>query len=82
MGQESKMITTRNDLSTAKQMMDNLDQINAALAALALNSGTVTISAIPQISIKFAVADLVAFLTSVRDKIVLSLSSAFGVTSL
>jgi cystathionine beta-lyase/cystathionine gamma-synthase len=82
MGQESKMITTRNDLSTAKQMMDNLDQINAALAALALNSGTVTISAIPQISIKFAVADLVAFLTSVRDKIVLSLSSAYGVTSL
>jgi hypothetical protein len=76
------MIATRNDLTTAKQMMDNLDQINAALAALALNSGTVTISAVPQISIKFVVADLVTFLTSVRDKIVLSLSSAYGVTSL
>jgi hypothetical protein len=76
------MITTRNDLTTAKQMMDNLDQINAALAALALNSGTVTISAVPQISIKFVVADLVAFLTSVRDKIVLSLSTSYGVTSL
>lgn len=76
------MITNRNDLSTAKQMMDNLDQINAALAALALNSGTVTVSPLPQISIKFVVVDLVAFLTSVRDKIVLSLSNSYGVTSL
>jgi hypothetical protein len=76
------MITTRNDLITAKAQLDNLDQINAALTFLGKTSGSITVAPTPGISIIFDVADLATYLTSVRDKTVLNLSNSYGVTSL
>lgn len=76
------MITTRNDLTTAKQLLDNLDQINAALTTLGKTGVSFTLSPVPGIAITFATVDLVTFLTSIRDKTVLELSNSYGVTSL
>lgn len=75
------MITTRNDLTLAKQTLDNLDQVNKALIILAGNNGTYTVTVAPGTILTFDAADLVTFLTSIRDKLVLNLSNS-GVTSL
>jgi hypothetical protein len=39
------MITNRNDLTTAKQLLDNLDQINAAIASI--GTGTINAGGMP-----------------------------------
>lgn len=74
------MIATRNDLLIAKAQLDNVDQLNAALAFLGKTSGSITVAPAPGISIVFDVANLLAYLTSLRDSTVLNLANTYGVT--
>ena len=75
------MIATRNDLVTAKQLLDNLDQVTAALANLGTGA-TVTVAIVGRpnpVTVVVAVPDATAFLTTMQTKLTAALK-AVGVT--
>lgn len=76
------MITTRNDIVTAKTLLDNLDLLTAAIASLKQQAGgTVMVSVVtPTFKFTFDVADLLTFLQAQQVKITDQLA-AFGVAS-
>ena len=77
------MIASRSDLTAAKATLDNLDQINAAIASLkGQNGGTVSV-ALPQhpniTNLQVNVVDALAFLNGLQAAAIAALNT-MGVT--
>ncbi len=71
---------TRNDLLTAKAMLDNLDQLTSAVALCAQQKGGDIAVNVAPFQFKFAVADLSTFLAAQQKKIIDSLLKTYNVT--
>ena len=75
------MITTRNDLTAAKKLLDNLDQVTAAIANLGSGS-TITVAITGRtnpFSVDIAVADAMTFLQAMQVNLTAALHN-MGVT--
>lgn len=75
-------ISTRNDIVTAKTLLDNLDLLTAAIATLKQQAGGVVTVAVttPAAKFTFDVVDLLGFLQAQQQKITDQLA-ALGVAS-
>lgn len=77
-------IASRVDLLTAKALLDNLDQVNAAILSIGTMASAIVIT-LPQhpnvASLSVPGADAVAFLEQLETKLIAQLT-AMGVTSL
>ncbi len=73
-------IATRADLANAKQLVDNVDKIAAALSALKGKSGAYNVTVAPNTTIIFDVGDLVDFLTSVQKRNLQFIHDTYSIT--
>ncbi len=79
------MIASRNDLTAAKTLLDNLDQVTSACATLSPQKGGYVTFSLPQhpnlSGIQVDVADAMVVLRQLHDKLVGQLAD-LGVTTL
>ncbi len=73
-------IATRADLANAKQLVDNVDKITTALAALKGKSGSYSVTVAPNSTITFDVADLISFLTAVQKRNLQFIQDTYSIT--